>query len=99
VAIYGARGDMAETVFEIVSTTKDIRLVALFDRALAGGEVAGVPVHSVFDLPRVAPDVVLIAAAHSGPAIYEQLKSLEAQMALVPLYDVKAPAWSVLVSR
>ena len=99
VAIYGARGDMAETVFEIVSTTKDIRLVALFDRALAGGEVAGVPVHSVFDLPRVAPDVVLIAAAHSGPAIYEQLKSLEAQMALVPLYDVKAPAWGVLVSR
>ena len=97
VAIYGARGDLAETVFEIVSTTSEVRLVALFDRALAGSEMAGVPVHSVFDLPKIAPDVVLIAAAHSGPAIYEQLKSLEAQMALVPVYDVGAPAWGVLV--
>ena len=97
VAIYGARGDLAEDVFEIVSERPNVRLVALFDRALAGSTVAGVPVFSVFDLPTVAPDVVLIAAAHSGPAIYEQLRSLEAQMALVPLYDVDAPAWSVLV--
>jgi hypothetical protein len=47
----------------------------------------------------VAPDVLLIAAAVSGPAIYEQLKPLESRMALVPLYDVHAPAWNVLVSH
>lgn len=99
VAIYGARGEMAETVFDIVRTTNNVRLVALFDQMLAGGQVAGIPVHSAFDLTRVAPDVLLIAAASSGPAIYEQLKPLEAQMALVPLYDVKAPAWSVLVPQ
>ena len=45
----------------------------------------------------VAPQVLLIAAAYSGPAIYEQLKPLEARMTLVPLHDLKAPAWSVLV--
>lgn len=99
VAIYGARGDMAETVFEIVQTTENVRLVALFDRALAGRQVAGFVVQSPLDLPAVKPDVLLIAAAYSGPAIYEQLKPLEPQMALVPLYDVKAPAWTVLVPQ
>ena len=99
VAIYGARGDMAETVFDIVRATENVRLVALFDRALAGRQVAGFTVHSPFELPAVAPDVLLIAAAYSGPAIYEQLKPLEPQMAIVPLYDLKAPAWTVLVPR
>lgn len=99
VAIYGARGDMAEAVFDLVRTTEKVRLVALFDRALAGRQVAGVTVYSPFELPVIAPDVLLIAAAYSGPAIYEQLKPLEPQMALVPLYDVRAPAWSVLVPQ
>ncbi|MGE3957560.1 MAG: glycosyltransferase [Vicinamibacterales bacterium] len=97
VAIYGARGDMAEAVFTEVRRHGDVRLVGLFDRAMAGRRVAGVPVYSAFDLPGVAPDILIIAAAYSGPAIYDQLKPLEARMTLVPLYDVKAPAWSVLV--
>jgi hypothetical protein len=97
VGIYGARGDMAETAFDIVRKTDNVRLVALFDRAMAGRHVAGVPVYSSFDLRTVQPDVLLIAAAYSGPAIYEQLKPLEPQMALVPLYDVNAPAWTVLL--
>jgi hypothetical protein len=99
VAIYGARGDMAETVFEMVRATDRVRLVALFDRSMAGREIDGVPIYGTFDLPTVAPDVVLIAAAYSGPAIYEQLKPLEPQMALVPLYDLRAPAWNVLVPQ
>jgi hypothetical protein len=97
VAIYGARGEMAEYVFEAVRRRERTQLVGLFDRAMAGRQVAGVPVFSAFDLPAVAPDVLIIAAAYSGAAIYEQLKPLEAQMTLVPLHDLKAPAWSVLV--
>lgn len=97
VAIYGARGEMAEAVFAEVRKHDDVRLVGLFDRAMAGRRLAGVPVYSAFDLPEVAPQVLLIAAAYSGPAIYEQLKPLEARMTLVPLHDLKAPAWSVLV--
>ena len=97
VAIYGARGDMAETVFCEVRRHADVDLVALFDRAMAGRRVANVPVHGAFDLPRVDPDVLIIAAAYSGPSIYEQLKPLEARMTLVPLHDLKSPAWSVLV--
>jgi glycosyltransferase involved in cell wall biosynthesis len=99
VAIYGARGDMAEAAFEVVRNTNNVKLVALFDRAMAGRQVAGVPVYSSFDLRTVQPDVLLIAAAYSGPAIYEQLKPLEPQMALVPLYDVKAAAWNVLIPQ
>lgn len=99
VAIYGARGDMAEAAFDVVRKVDRINLVGLFDRAMAGQRVAGVPVYSSFDIPEVAPDVLLIAAAHSGPAIYEQLKPLESRMALVPLYDVNAPTWNVLVSQ
>ena len=97
VAIYGARGDMAETVFSEVRRHADVDLVALFDRAMAGRRVASVPVHGAFDLPTVDPDLLIIAAAYSGPAIYEQLKPLEARMTLVPLHDLNAPAWSVLV--
>ena len=97
VAIYGARGDMAETVFSEVRRHADVDLVALFDRAMAGRRVANVPVHGAFDLPAIDPDVLIIAAAYSGPAIYEQLKPLEARMTLVPLHDLAAPAWSVLV--
>jgi hypothetical protein len=98
VAIYGARGDMAEAVLREVQQHDDIALVGLFDRAMAGRRLAGVPVFSAFDLPRVKPDVLLIAAAYSGQAIYEQLKPLEAQITLVPLHDLCAPAWSVLVA-
>lgn len=97
VAVYGARGDMAEAVFTEVRRHQDVRLVGLFDRAMAGRRIAGVPVYSAFDLPTVAPQVLIIAAAYSGPAIYEQLKPLEARMTLVPLHDLKAAAWSVLV--
>ncbi|MEQ1909996.1 MAG: glycosyltransferase [Vicinamibacterales bacterium] len=97
VAIYGARGDMAETVFSEVRRHADVDLVALFDRAMAGRRVASIPVHGAFDLPAIAPDLLIIAAAYSGPAIYEQLKPLEARMTLVPLHDLAAPAWSVLV--
>jgi hypothetical protein len=97
VAIYGARGEMAEYVFDAVRRRQRTNLVGLFDRAMAGRQIAGVPVFSAFELPTVAPDVLIIAAAYSGPAIYEQLKPLEAQMTLVPLHDLKAPAWSVLV--
>jgi hypothetical protein len=97
VAIYGARGDMAETVFNEVRGTCGDNLVALFDRALAGREIAGVPVYSAFELPGVAPELLIIAAAYSGPAIYEQLKPLEARITLVPLHDLTSAAWSVLV--
>ena len=97
VAIYGARGDMAEAVFSEVRRHADVDLVALFDRAMAGRRVASVPVHGAFDLLSVDPNVLIIAAAYSGPAIYEQLKPLEARMTLVPLHDLKSPAWSVLV--
>ena len=41
---------------------------------------------------------MFIAAAYSGPAIYDQLKPLEAQITLVPVYDLDAPAWSVLIA-
>jgi hypothetical protein len=99
VAVYGARGEMAEATLEVLRTNPRVNLIGLFDRAMAGQRVAGVPVYSSFDLPVVAPDVLLIAAAVSGPAIYEQLKPLESRMALVPLYDVNAPAWNVLVSQ
>jgi FlaA1/EpsC-like NDP-sugar epimerase len=99
VAIYGARGDMAEVALDVVRKADNVRLVGLFDRAMAGQQVAGVPVYSSFDIPAVAPDVLLIAAAVSGPAIYEQLKPLESRMALVPLYDVTAPTWNVLISQ
>lgn len=99
VAIYGARGDMAEVALDVVRQADNVKLVGLFDRAMAGQQVAGVPVYSSFDIPEVAPDVLLIAAAISGPAIYEQLKPLESRMAVVPLYDVAAPTWNVLISQ
>ena len=98
VGIYGARGEMAEAVFEEVLRHKDVELVAIFDRAMAGRHLSGVPVLSAFDIPQVKPDVVFIAAAYSGPAIYDQLKPLEAQITLVPVYDLSAPAWSVLIA-
>ena len=88
---------MAETVFSEVRRHADVDLVALFDRAMAGRRVASVPVHGAFDLPIINPDLLIIAAAYSGAAIYEQLKPLEARMTLVPLHDLTAPAWSVLV--
>lgn len=98
VGIYGARGDMAELVFAEVRRHTDVQLVAVFDRAMAGRQLAGVPVLSAFDIPQVKPDLVLIAAAYSGPAIYDQLKPLEAQITLVPLHDLTSPAWSVLIA-
>ena len=98
VGIYGARGEMAEAVFEEVLRHKDVELVAIFDRAMAGRHLSGIPVLSAFDIPQVKPDLVLIAAAYSGPAIYDQLKPLEAQITLVPVYDLSAPAWSVLIA-
>lgn len=97
VAVYGARGEMAEAVFAEVRANRNVNLVGLFDRAMAGRMVDSVPVYSAFDLPIVAPDVLIVAAAYSGAAIYEQLKPLEARMTLVPLFDLAAPAWSVLV--
>ncbi|MBS1818530.1 MAG: glycosyltransferase [Acidobacteria bacterium] len=97
VALYGARGEMAEAAFAEVRRHEDVELVGLVDRAMAGRRVAGVPVYSAFDLPDIAPDLLIIAAAYSGPAIYEQLKPLEPRMTIVPLHDLKAPAWSVLV--
>ncbi|MFN7980622.1 MAG: glycosyltransferase [Vicinamibacterales bacterium] len=98
VGIYGARGEMAEAVFDEVRRHKDVELVAIFDRAMAGRTLSGVPVLSAFDIPQVKPDLVFIAAAYSGAAIYEQLKPLEAQITLVPVYDLDAPAWSVLIA-
>jgi hypothetical protein len=98
VAIYGARGEMAEYVFAAVRRRPRTNLVGLFDRAMAGRQVDGVSVFSAFELTSVAPDLLIIAAAYSGPEIYEQLKPLEARMTIVPLYDLKASAWSVLVA-
>jgi hypothetical protein len=97
IAIYGARGELAELTIDTVRRHPAAQLVGLIDRSMAGASVAGIPVYGSFDLPALAPDFVLIAAAYSGPAILEQLKPLEPRMTLVPLYDLGAPIWSMLL--
>jgi hypothetical protein len=97
VAVYGARGDMADVAIDAVLRHPGVRCVGLVDRALAGTRIRGVRVVNAFDLPRLAPNYVIIAAAWSGPAIHEQLRPLEPRMTLVPLYDLRAPAWHVLL--
>ena len=98
VALYGARGEMAERSLEEIRSRDDVRLVAIIDRAMAGTRLAGVPVHGFFDLPALAPDLVLVAAAYSGPAIVEQLRPLEPRMSILPLYDLQASAWALFVA-
>jgi hypothetical protein len=71
--------------------------VAIIDRALAGTRLRGIRVYGAFDLPRLKPDYVLIAAAWSGPAIFDQLRPLEPRMTLVPLYDLQAAVWQLLI--
>jgi hypothetical protein len=85
VALYGARGELAEGALDLVRRHGRTRLVGIVDRAMAGTELAGVPVVGFFDLPALAPDVVIVAAAYSGPAIVEQLRPLEPRLTIVPL--------------
>ncbi len=97
VAIYGARGDMADAVIDVVRRHPGVTCVGIIDRALAGTRRAGLRVYGTFDLPRLKPDYVLIAAAWSGPAIFEQLRPLEPRMTLVPVYDLQAAVWQMLI--
>jgi hypothetical protein len=97
VAIYGARGDMADATIEVVLRHRGVKCVAIIDRALAGTRLRGIRVYGAFDLPRLKPDYVLIAAAWSGPAIFDQLRPLEPRMTLVPLYDLQAAVWQLLI--
>jgi hypothetical protein len=97
VAIYGARGDMADLTIDLVLKHQGAKCVGIIDRALAGTRIRGVRVYGAFDLPRLRPDYVLIAAAWSGPAIFDQLRSLEPRMTLVPLYDLQAAVWQLLI--
>ncbi len=97
VAIYGARGDMADVAIDVVRRHPGVTCVGVIDRALAGTRLGGLRVYGTFDLPRLKPDYVLIAAAWSGPAIFDQLRPLEPRMTLVPLYDLQAAVWQLLI--
>jgi hypothetical protein len=97
VAVYGARGDMADVAIETVLQHGGARCVGVVDRALAGTRLRGLKVVGAFDLPRLRPDYVIIAAAWSGPAIFDQLRPLEPRMTLVPLYDLQAAVWQLLI--
>jgi hypothetical protein len=97
VAVYGARGDMADIAIDTVLRHDGVRCVGIVDRALAGTRLRGLKVVGAFDLPRLRPDYVIIAAAWSGPAIFDQLRPLEPRMTLVPLYDLQAAVWQLLL--
>ena len=97
VAVYGARGDMADITLDTVLQHRAVRCVGVVDRALAGTRLRGLKVVGAFDLPRLRPDYVIIAAAWSGPAIVDQLRPLEPRMTLVPLYDLQAAVWQLLL--
>jgi spore maturation protein CgeB len=109
IAIYGAKGHMAEEVQKLLSNYQHLKIVGFIDRDLAGKtlryssdknervEDIFYNVYSYDDIKVIQPDIIIIAAAYSGPKIYEIIKHLETNTIILPLYDINDPIWSILI--
>ncbi len=97
VVIYGARGDMADQVFAAIQARGTAPIAAVVDRALSCPTLCGLPVWSLEHLFANPPDYVLVCATTSGPEILRTLEPLRGSSTLLPLYDVEASVWSVVL--
>ena len=97
VAIYGARGEMARWALSTAFEFSDLQLTAVIDNGMIGEMVQGVPVIGSDGLEPLLPELLVIAAAYSGPQMYEGVRHLEGRINIVPLYDRFDAAWLTLL--
>ncbi|QFY88676.1 glycosyltransferase [Magnetovirga frankeli] len=95
--IYGARGEMADQVLKMLAHYPGLNLVGLMDQGIAGRRVANWIVAAPHELETLRPDLILIAAESSGLKIHEFLQSRGVGATILPLYDMKAPMWQVVL--
>ncbi|WPL14140.1 glycosyltransferase family protein [Thiorhodovibrio litoralis] len=96
--IYGAQGEMVDQITPVLAEATAVRLLGFADRRLAGKTLRHWPIVGPEAIEHLQPGIILIAAETSGPAIYRDLSAHQGRATLVPLYDLAAPVWSVLLA-
>ncbi|MCI4624369.1 MAG: glycosyltransferase [Candidatus Magnetoovum sp. WYHC-5] len=98
VLIYGGRGVMADNVFLLLKHfNSDVNVIGVIDRSVNEPFVSGYPVYKYDDIESLEPELIVIAAGNSGASIYKAIKHLSSKATLLPLYDLNAPVWQVLL--
>lgn len=95
IVVYGISG-MGEVTMELIENTPGINLVGIVDRSLNIESFNNVPVVQPEQLKDLRPDVIILTAGSSGPAIHASIAHLEAMICILPLYDLNHPVWSVV---
>lgn len=88
---------MVDQIIPLLTAAADVRLLGFADRRLAGGCLGRWPIVAPQAIGDMRPDLILIAAESSGPAIYRDLEARQGRATLLPLYDLAAPVWRVML--